>query len=258
MTISASYRSEWQARFRRDADSYSTVLATDPFRNWEGKVNPEGSAEDSFVEALRVLYSHESPSIANALLDRSLAIVNRTVREGRLESEICRGSFPINRGILLRTFTYARACRGEQVELDPLRQASADFETWAVERLAGHWDSQTQAYYLAAARLSLIAGNSETAKRLLATRKSLKWHSREAGILKALAAWVPLDVRQDDLRLLGELETYLDEVRRPGYQPRVFIEGFILPFELAALREKYFQNTDGAVDWARVIDAVSE
>jgi hypothetical protein len=251
-----TYRRFWRTAYVEQEASYRTILGWDVYGNWERNAMPDGTAEGELIVALRLKYSGIPEAPASAFLERSLSVVERTLREDKLSSARCQGGFPLNRGRLLRTKAYASVLLGSSFNAEALRQASSDHQSWVEAGQARSWDSQAEAYYLAAIRLALVEGDGERARLLVAGRKSLKWHKQEYAVLKALSARPP-GAFTGEQELLQELDAYFDEVREPGYQPKVFIESFILPFELALLRDKYFEAAGGSVNISRVLEEVS-
>lgn len=248
-----SFSAAWRANYLKDLDSFLTVVEWDLFEDWERNAMPDGTAERQLVCALEVSYGGDTRGLAVRFLQRAVSVVERTLREGKLTVGYCQRGYPRNRGSLLRTRVYASGLLGAPLDIDGLRQAAMDYEAWARE--FKRWDSLEQAYHLGAVRMSLIAGDLDNARRLIATRKSLKWHEREAALLRCIAKGGE-GIRADTSCWAG-FAAYFDEMRDPALKPTVFIESYILPFELGLIGDKYFLSPEGRIDFGRVIHALS-
>jgi hypothetical protein len=123
--------------------------------------------------ALEIFYSGQDTGLARKFLERSLAVLQRTEAEKKLESELCRDDFPFNRADFLRTKSFVVALYNNRpLEPEQMLQSSRDFEEWCKWYKGRHWDPQAHAYSLAAIRLSLLAGDTARARLLLEARKS--------------------------------------------------------------------------------------
>lgn len=253
MTIANGIEELWIARYEMNRSGYPEMLADHPFDGWERSHMPETRVEEELSYGLYIAYAwgsdHEQ---AVAFFNRACVVAERAIDEDKLTSPLSNSSFPLNRGILNRAFSYARAALGEPLDSSALRQASQDFEEWCKGYGRRDWDSQAQANYLAAVRLALVAGDLERARELLKTKKSFKWHNEEHQIWFRL---VERDRAIDDA-LAESFDRYFGRLRDPGFVPDVYMEIDILRIELAAVRDKYLVSDDGKIDWWRAIDSI--
>ncbi|MEA2572469.1 MAG: hypothetical protein QOI24_4470 [Acidobacteriota bacterium] len=256
MTFNTGERELWFARYERDQKSFAKVLGWDPFKDWDANAMPEMQVEEELAGGLYVSYAvgpdHEQ---AVAFFRRACRVAQRVIDEDKLTSPLCVGGLPLNRGRLYRAYTYARCILGELLDLKALEQSSRDFEDWCKGYGKGEWDSQAQANYLSAVRLSLIGGDVERGRELLKTKKSVKWHKSEHELWKLL-----VEVRGEELRADAafgrKFSEYFDKLRDPGFVPDVYMEMDIVRLEMSAIRDKYLISDDGVIEWSRAVGSV--
>ena len=247
-----SCRAAWQADYAMNHKSYSEILTWDPFRDWERSRAPESTVGNYFWLGLEVLCGEGDPEQARSLLEYCLRIADRTLAERKLESLLCKDSFPENRGELLRVRAYAQGLLGGPLDEGALRQAAADFEGHTLRFPKHKWSDLQEAEYLATVRLALLGNDGEILARLFKRRRVMRWHAEEYALLRSLA-----DGPQRDSPLLANFDAYFDRIRDPKYKPEVYLRLKVLRPELAALRDKYFVSSDGPVDFQRVVGAIS-
>ncbi|MDP9191459.1 MAG: hypothetical protein M3P06_07135 [Acidobacteriota bacterium] len=245
----------WRHRYERDPHSAAVVLTWDPFREWGRNAMPESSVESELTNGLEIAYAF-GPDYeqAVAFFRRACQVAQRAVDEDKLSSPLCSSSFPLNRGMLYRNYTYAHVILGEPLDIEALRQSSRDFEEWCKNYGKGEWDSQSQAYYLAAVRLSLVAGDLDRAHELLKTKKSFKWHNTEHGLWKMLVE--KRGQVRENAEFVALFNYYFAKLRDPSFVPDVYMETDVLRLELAAIADKYITSDDGRIDWPRAVDSI--
>ena len=256
MTTANEIEELWIARYEKNRDAYPQLLSWDPFRDWERNRMPESSVENELLNGLRVAYAWTvSCGQAVAFFERACEVAQRVFYEDKLKSPLSSSSFPLNRGILNRAFSYARAILFESVDVEALRQSSRDFEQWCKGYGKREWDSQAQANYLATVRLAFIAGEIDRARELLKNTKSFKWHDREHALWKRLADSDGQALRAD-AEFAEQFREYFNQLRDPRFIPDVYMETDILRLELALLRDKYLMSEDGVINFMRAVDSV--
>lgn len=252
-TIASEIEELWIARYERNRSGYPEMLADDPFDGWERSHMPETRVEEDLAYGLYISYAWgPEQEQAVAFFKRVCTVAERAIDEDKLTSPLSNSSFPLNRGVVNRAYSYARAVLGGSLDSPALHQASLDFEEWCKGYGRRDWDSQAQANYLAAVRLAVVVGDLERARALLKSRKSFKWHHEEHHLWSRL---VERDGAIDDA-LAENYDRYFDRLRDPGFIPDVYMETDILRLELAAIRDKYLAGEDGKIDWSRAIDSI--
>src|SRR5262249_42671113 len=111
-------------------------------------------------------------------------------------------------------------------------------------------DDQTEAYFLSAVRLEMIADNNERAAELL-SGVEFGVHAREAAILRVLVQ--PRVIGQKTYQTLSR---FFDRIRKPGYRPKYFAETETLRLEIAIIRPRLSPHPN-PVTWQEAIDAIS-
>lgn len=245
----------WFERYERDRDGFAEILTWDPFKDWQVDRMPEMGVGEELRAGLYIAYARGTDyEQAVAFFRRACQVAQRAIDEDKLTSPHSNSSFPLNRGVLYRAYSYARAILGEQLDVRALAQSSRDFEEWCKGYKKSEWDSQAQANYLSAVRLAIVAGEIDRAQELLKTRKSFTWHKTEHEVWKRLVE-LRGDVRTD-AEFGGRFGEYFDKLRDPRFAPDVYMETDILRLELAAIRDKYLISEDGVIDWSRAVDSV--
>jgi hypothetical protein len=254
-----SYRDYWVSSHEKERVELRTILdELSPFRDnhWEINRSPDGTADRYLWNALQVLFSGQDTQLANEFLDTSLRVIERTMQERKLDRPECEGGRPRNYGRLLRTNVYVKALLGGPFDRTQALEAAGHYADWCKAVRKSSWDSQDQAYYLIAVRLSLLAGACDQASGLLKAGKKLKWHEKEASLLKALLERSKIQEFSGDKQKQDFL-AFLDEVRNPHYKPGVFLEHVIYPFEIAMVYTMYYEGDGRSPDLQRAIELVS-
>ena len=249
-----SFRDRYSMMLSRDLKCLQKVLYNvDRYTNWTKNRNPDSTAERDLNYALFLLYAkHTGPEI-RAYLERTIEVTDRVLKEKKCESKLCKYSFPMNRGSILRVRAYAKSLCGESVDLSALEQASHDYEAYCKLTGPSDWDEISQPYLLAAIRLALICGNFERAEKLVASRKCTQKQKKEQDMWQAvLSAKCKQGLPIKDNRLMAQYDSIFNRNRNP-YEP----EG-IAALELSLLRERFFSENGEEICWERIIDAVSQ
>lgn len=238
---------------RRLAGIREVLADFDPFENWHRNRMPELEIAEDLRAALFLLYAKHSGPEIKAFLKRTIEPADRALSEKKCESKLCRGSFPLNRGQVLRLHAYARSLlRGARLDLKALAQASRDFEVWCRETDAEDWDEISQPYLLAAIRMELICGDLDRADYLLRSRRCTSKQKKEQDMWQAVVkaqreGGPPLA----DKTLMAKFDSIFDRNRNP-YEPEE-----IAALELGLLRDRYFGSGGKGICWTRIIDAIS-
>lgn len=252
-----SFKDIWKKQIDASRSDLEELTTWDIFEDWERHRGPESKAENQFINALDILFAGTDDVLAHKFLERCLAILDRAFKENKFESKLCAARFPLNRGGGERLRAYAQALLGGKFSPSALITTSEDCEEHCNLYPPGHWDAQSQAYYLAAIRAALIAGDVDRAARLLKTKKSFKWHATEHGLLQRVATAAPQKQPIRDPKLFDDYDNFFDQIRDPASKPNVFTELHILRFELGVIRFKYFMSKSGEIDWPTVIESIS-
>ena len=243
MTDRPSYAAVWRQRYEANREGYECLLHWDIFRDWERDEQPEVRSGCELVDGLRILWGGNG-DLARDFFRRADRVIERTEIEKRLVVEQ-NAAFPRNRAAHLRTAAHVRNLLNTANWADTcatLVEAATDYAQWCQDYWGSGWDSQAQAYYLNAVRLGSIAGDHALVARLLATRRTFKWHSVEHQLLKRIASGERSSLLADELHIL------LDRLRNPDLRSSVFIEIEPVILELAVLHEACF-GSGMPVDW---------
>jgi len=252
-----SYHDAWVARGQKDRADLEKIVKRDPYVRWENNFMPEGTAADCLRLALELMYVEEAGGLDAAFLKKCSEIIDRIERENKLTSSPrTEAAFPLNRGELRRIKAYTEGLLSGVVDRNLLIEASADFEAWVLAEKKKNWDSQTEAYYLNAVRLAIIAGDYPRAATLLHARRSLRSHREEYELLKALPDYV--DTASSLVQQYREnFDTLFDRVRDPLFDPDQFIQVWIARFELGLIRELRLIRPGEPLDMHNVITAIA-
>jgi hypothetical protein len=249
-----TYRSKWREKFHRDRDFFAQP--TDHFANWNQQSAPDNEAWIQFLNSQTVLFGDGRRS-AEKFLTAAIEVANRACAENRFRTELAQSAFPLNRGRALRVRAYANGLKDGTFDVSDLLTASQDFETWSNQFTGADWDSQTQAYFLAAVRMAIITGDQRRARKLLETKGSFKWHAEEhkllIGILDECNYGLPIRNQQ----LFARVRSFFDRIRDPNFKPDIFMELDEARLEWGALINRFFE-TGEAINWDRVVELVSE
>ncbi len=229
--MSTNTRLAWRERYEDQAEGYQELLTLDPFEDWESNSSPEITAEDELRCGLESWFAGDEGR-GVAFFERALRIAERALTEKRLDEGLHKSGFPRNRGELIRVREYSLGILEGRIDRQALINASRDFAV--VVQLYPEWNSQTEAYCLAAVRAALIGGDIFRARSLLENAPAFSWHNEEAQALKQLAS----DDADEHHNGLVAVRILLDRLRDPGYSPDFFIELTLLRLELPALCER--------------------
>lgn len=196
--------------------------------------------------------------MATTYIKRCLEVANRAFKEDKFrKGKRCNARFPKNRGLAERVRQYARALLGQALNSSALVSGAEDiieyWKTWSHPL-----EPQLQAYWLAAARMTLIAGEPERARVVIDQAPSLKWHQKEADLLRDVATVATESQPIEDSKLLARLDKLFDKVRSPRWRGSAmrFDEPNEKRFELGAIRFRYFISRNGMIDWNSVIEGI--
>ncbi|WP_243374396.1 hypothetical protein [Microvirga solisilvae] len=254
---SCRFKSIWQARYQSGRADYRQLLEKDLFATWDINIKPDWTAERQLFMGLKIFYSGLNDADALNFLVKGHHVVQRSHQDRKLESGKCKTGFPLNRGRLLRAQAYITAILSNEFIFDDalLHQASIDHEDWCRPYKGRQWDSQAQAYYLAAIRLSIISDNLSRTEELLKAGKTFKWYEEEHHLW---SQWI--DRYKHQRNEWPELDDYFDRVRDPNLIPDIFMEKDILQLELGIIRYKLqSRRTPQQVEepWRQVFDMIS-
>lgn len=253
-----SYRSKWVDALANDRKDYVEILRRGRFVLWDDNRMPEGSVEDGLRYALDIMYADPAEHLAQAFLIQSQEVARRVIAEDKLRSSTCARFFPHNRARFLRASTYVEAILSSVLNSEALEQATTDEVEWCRDMRGSDWDEVAQAYMLAGARRTLVAGDAERALLILNDDRGFKRHKEQCRELKGVAERAgESDGPITDARVHVGYDAFFDRMRDPSLKPTVYCEREILRFELGVIREKYFVSADRSIDWGRAIDAIS-
>jgi hypothetical protein len=241
----------WSEHFQKHRAGYEEIANWDPFKNWERNYMADGAVEDGLRHGLIALYASDK-ALAGKFLQQSLALFQRAMKDRKFRPEGPGSGYPRNLAQAIRAQFYASALLGKRCDFKQLEEASEHYQTWCRGYRKGDWNAQSEAYYLNAVRLYLIASNRDKAAELLGARK-IKWHGDEAENLKRLAGGE--DLGEADAERFDSLFLPLCS---PRYFHNVFFELEIVRLELSVLRYQYFSASPGTIDWDRVIAQIVE
>lgn len=213
------------------------------------------TAAEELGYALRLLYGQIAEKMATRCLERCIKVVDRAVSEDKFQkNKRCKAGFPANLGRARRVRAYAQFMLGKKLDTQTLSSAADEiisyWKTWD-----DPLESQLQAFWLAAARMTLTAGLPAEAAEQIASAPSLKWRQREGDLLAHIAepAKAGESIRND--RLPKRFDKLFDKVRSPKWRgaAKILDEPDMQRLELALIRCEYFTSTDGSIDRHQVI-----
>jgi hypothetical protein len=251
------YKQQWVKWYQKNLSELEEILTWDPFEKWSRNRYPTGEAEDNLRVGSQILYANGDTELARKFLHLTLTIAKRITTENKLESSLCCTMFPENRSRLLRVQTYAQALLGQEMDLDMLRQASADAMTWCRQDSSKRWHPVTEGAFMASLQTGLLAGERAQVCELLKLRSSLTFQQGHYDVLRRLIEAEPDQVFQD-AALVKQFERFFDKVRNPRFSDLSYVATAVLRLELGALRDLFFVSRNRIIDWARVIKAISE
>ncbi|MGA2499388.1 MAG: hypothetical protein ABSH20_16735 [Tepidisphaeraceae bacterium] len=219
---------------------------------------PEDTAAQELYFGLDLLYGEVDPKMAVQYIKRCIEVADRAFAEDKFrKGRMCMESFPSNRGLAERVRVYARALLGKKFDAMALRAGAEDIITF-FKKSDDPIDSQMHAFWLAAVRMTLIAGEPSRAKAMIREAPSLKWHQKEADLLADIAQAAIEAQPIKDRKLLERLDKLFDKVRSPKWRgsSRVFGEPNEQRLELGLIRYRYFTSKDGTIDWKEVIESI--
>lgn len=196
------------------------------------------------IVLLRANYSGPE---AKQILERSLSIVDRAIKEKKYASKRAEFWFPGNRASTWRTHVFARAFLGLGMDLEALRNAAGDFEAFCAKMGRPEWSQFGPENYHEAVRLALITRDIPYARKLMTSKRNfgsaLQQHRLWTKLLTTLDdANSPLN----DSKLLDRMDSLFDRMRHP-HKPA------IAALEMAIIRYQYFES-GGAIDLTKAID----
>lgn len=224
--LELNLRQHWQKMLDGNREYYHEDLDKDPFEKWQTNRSPADFAEQFFICGIQILMVEPDNRDGARYLETCTNVAQKAFDENRLQAKECVIAFPRNRAKLLRCMSYSEAIFNGEITNVQLLQASHDYESWCVKTMKQKWDDQIQAYYLAGARLALIAGDSARAVSLLSKPKHFKAHPEQSQILKQLATGAV------DESVEASLNSYFDFVRNPFSEINVFLEPDVQAFEI--------------------------
>jgi hypothetical protein len=252
-----TYAPTWTTALEKDKSAYLTLLEKDPFEKWELNRMPEGTAERLLVMGTEVLFGDRADALGSAFIEKALQVADRALAEHKYESALCQNAFPLNRGHLERVRVLATGILRRSLDVEALRRSSDDCAAWCEDYQRREWDSQAEAYYLAAVRMALLAMDAGRTERLLSLRRPFKWHRIEHELLKDIATSLAAARPITDPSLAQRFMGFFDRVRDPAFKPDVFTEVRVQRLELGLLWDSGFVSDGQTINWSRAIDAVA-
>jgi hypothetical protein len=252
-----SYKQLWIEAYQRDRNDMAVIIERDPFNDWDKIRFPEISVSWALQNALDILYSGTDPELAYRFLSRCVAIIERTERDGKLDAQKRDVGSVLERAEFYRAKALTLAVSTGGTHADLFRQSGQDFLAWiAKDKHSSTWHDQDEAYFLAASGAHLICDDVERANELFQRYTKTNWIRIEARLWRDLCAeWLADGRVSEPLKLM--LWNRFDEIRRPQYQPKMFMRLTEFRLEFGAIVWKYVLENKGAIDWNAVIELVS-
>jgi len=240
----------WRDRLESQGDGYARMASSDPFARWEKNRAPELGAKEQLIWALYIAFADPAHELVRRFLTRAVEIADRALAERKFEDELCRGAFPANVGVALRTKAQCLSILTGVTQESLFREASEHFLQYCRDEELG-WDEIARNYYLSGIRSALLAGNPELAREVLQAGQAPE-HEEELALLQALIAAAGNGERLPPKTQAG-LDKLFDRTRHPRYDQKPPLSVIVGPFEIACVRDKYAVSEDRKVDWRRVI-----
>jgi len=252
------FKQLWRSKIEMELPDFDEILSWDDlFDGWDRDKMPDAGAATELHFALELLYGGYE-KLATRFVVRCLSYADRAFAEDKFrKGKWCKASFPMNRGNAERVRQYARALLGKKFELKTYHASAEDIIQYFT--IHGDWkDSHSHAFWLAAVRMALIAGDPSRAVEMIDEASSLKWHQKEADLLADIARAAAKSQPIKDERLLARLDKLFDKVRSPKWRgsAKIFDEPNEQRLELGAIRYRYFTAKDGNIDWDAVIESI--
>lgn len=257
-----SFGPRWSEKYEAEQASYAAILGWDLWKDWERNVRPEWSAAQELSTGLRVLWGGDR-STARCFFERGMAVCERAAAEKpcvpppdvQPYPTSQWGDYPRNRALMARVRAHLRGLLGQaqahELALPDFRGAAADYAEWCKGYGTGNWGEIGQSNTLDAVRLSLLAGDSVSAAKMLKTRRQFKFNAEEHALLIGLAKG------ERGSQAQARLEALLERLRNPDLRDRTFREFELVLLELALLLDRLFLAPEAPLDWARATSRVS-
>jgi hypothetical protein len=245
-----------------------------PFANWERLSFPEGPCQRYFGSAVYVALLDRNHSISRQYLEWAMITAQRALEDERfaIASEnssngwMNRPDFPGNMGEVRAVHALSMSLfHDAPVDLDALKKGLHEIEQSALLSKGKNWsDRIVQGRYLYAARLSMIAGDWETASRMLSIKRKFDILSQQFEILGIVAkeysagnggGKIPPDA-------VGAFESYFQTVRSPAGKELLNAHSAwpanCYRLELSLIRQRISANVLPFPDWNDVFKAMRE
>jgi len=257
--IPGARRAFWRERLASQGDGYARMVSRDPYQSWEMNCAPDLEAKEQLIWALYIAFADPGHELVRRFLTRGVEIADRALAERKFENEFCRGAFPGNLAVALRTKAQCLSILTGVTRESLFREASKHFLQFChqeeveveVEEEEEGWDLIAQNYYLSGIRSALLAGDHELARAVHLAGQATD-HKEELRILEALIAAASSGARPS-ARTQRDLNKLFVRTRNPLYNEKPPLSVIVGPFEIACVRDKYVVSEDRKVNWRRVI-----
>lgn len=244
-----------------------------PFANWERLSFPEGPCQRYFGSAVYVALLDRNHPVSRQYLEWAMATAQRALEDERfaISSEnsskgwMNRPDFPGNMGEVRAIHALSVSLfQDAAIDLDALQKSSHEIEQSALLSRGKNWsDRIVQGRYLYAVRLSMIAGDWETASRMLGIKRKFDILSQQFEILEVvvkeyLAGNGGGKVSPD---AVGAFESYFQTVRIPAGKELLNAHSAwpanCYRLELSLIRQRILANVLPFPDWNDVFKAMT-
>lgn len=249
---SPSFSRVWRDRYEAQRAQYSKMLDADMWKGWEN--DPEVFIDLDLSHGIRVLLGGDL-STARRYFQRGLAICDRAERElpcvpppNDMKPALA-PAYPENRARRARSRAHLRGFLEEPdahaAAMRDLRSAAQDLVEYESGDQRGTWSEIGQARTLDAVRFLLLAGDNDSAARILKTRRKFRFHAEEHAIL------VDLTKGDRSHHVRGRLQSFFDRIRNPQEASEAYRHVDLVPIETALLLDRLFDHPDGRLHWLR-------
>ena len=250
--IPGARRAFWRARLASQGDGYARMVLRDPYQSWEKNCAPELEAKGQLIWALYIAFADPDHELVRRFLTRGVEIADRALAERKFENEFCRGAFPGNVAVALRTKAQCLSILTGVTQESLFREASKHFLQFCHQEEGEEgWHPIAQNYYLSGIRSALLAGDHELAQAVQRAGQAAD-HREESRILEVLIAAARSGAGLST-RTQHDLNKLFVRTRNPLYNQKPPLTVIVGPFEIACVRDKYVVSDDRKVNWPRVI-----
>lgn len=231
-------------RYRAPLD----LEATDLFLSGKYDLVP-GIIDAHFSDAVFLSATDPSSDQIRPLLEAVLAKADNLIENRHLLNPNFLSSDLV---MLLQCRAYASALLGDGLRREDLQQAVAIVEQISNATDPPYWTGDYQDRYLSAARMCIIAGDMDRARKLLQSKRSFSKHKDQRRLLKKLTRKSTLPSK--DAELKSQCLAYLAFVSHPRASDAAFFyAAFWGRLEWSAIIGKLLLDPENEIDWHAVV-----